>query len=285
MNIKRVAIAGASGFIGGRLTSYYRSKGVEVLPISRELFENSDYKAIESTMKGADLVINLSGAPISKRWSEKYKRELYASRIDTTSTLARVINSMSSPPSLFISPSAVGYYGSDGCYDEYSSLQSHSFLSSLCRDWERAAQDIRDDVRVVITRFGVVFDHKEGSFPLMTKSRGLCFMPYIGSGKDLISWIDINDLIRAIDYIATNEDLKGVFNLTSPTPISHYDFAKTVSRHFKLCYLIRIPSIVVGMAFGEGAQVITENKCVKPTRLEEAGFIFDSPTLADFLKR
>ena len=156
----RIAISGASGFVGTYLSNYFGNKGYEILPLSRKMLTEEYGGQLADVLSHSDIVINLAGASINGRWTASYKKELHDSRIITTRTLVNAINKLTNKPKIFISASAVGYYSSDRCYDENNAVLGSSFLSNLCCEWENEAKKIASDVRLAITRFGVVLAAK-----------------------------------------------------------------------------------------------------------------------------
>ena len=144
----KIAITGASGYIGGHLTRFFEEKGYEVVPLGRDLFKELNFDALCRRVEGARVVINLAGAPINKRWTEAYKQELYDSRIPVTRRLVAAIGQMTVLPELFISVSAEGYYPASGEYDEYNGKQDDDFLARLCADWEREARRCPPETRL-----------------------------------------------------------------------------------------------------------------------------------------
>ena len=159
----KIAISGATGFIGTHLTRYLSGQGHEVTGLGRKWFGRGNADHLAKLMEGMDVVINLAGAPVNHRWTTAYKQELYDSRIIPTRMLVDAIN-RTDRVRLFISASAVGYYPSRGCYDEYSHVKSDGFLAGLCRAWEAEAGLIRKSARLIITRFGVVLSPEGGAF-------------------------------------------------------------------------------------------------------------------------
>ena len=134
----KIAISGASGYIGRHLTTFFEGKGYEIVSLDRNLFKEEQFSLLCRRVAQCDVVLNLAGAPINKRWTNAYKQELYNSRIGVTRQLVRAINANEIMPRLFISISAVGYYSSVGEYDEYNAEQGDTFLARLCSDWEEA---------------------------------------------------------------------------------------------------------------------------------------------------
>ena len=146
----KIAISGASGYIGQHLTLFFTEKGDEVVPLGRNLFKEENFDELCHRVESCDVVINLAGASINKRWTKAYKQELYDSRIRTTHQLVNAINTRDILPKLFISTSAVGYYPTSGEYDEYNNRQGEDFLARLCGAWEKEARACLPDVRLVI---------------------------------------------------------------------------------------------------------------------------------------
>lgn len=150
----RIAISGASGYIGQHLSSFLEGKGYDVIPLGRDLFKEDCFDELCRCVESCEVVINLAGASINKRWTEAYKQELYDSRIYVTRQLVHAINTRRVKPELFISASAVGYYPAFGEYDEYHDYRGMDFLARLCGAWEEEASACSSDVRLVIIPFG-----------------------------------------------------------------------------------------------------------------------------------
>ena len=177
----KIAISGASGFIGSHLAGYLTAQGHQVVPLGRGYFSgfpapgpgvigdrawDGAMGRLVAALEGCGAVVNLAGAPIDRRWSDTYKEELYASRIGPTRRLVEAIGALETPPGVVVSASAVGYYPAEGCYKETDARKGTGFLSDLCAAWEQEAQRVPPGVRLVVTRFGVVF-HPAGE-----RSRG-----------------------------------------------------------------------------------------------------------------
>ena len=161
----KIAISGATGFIGTHLTAHLTGLGHRAVPLGRSAFRSQE--SLAAALAGCGAVVNLAGAPIDRRWSDAYKKQLYDSRIGTTRKLVAAINEMNPAPKVFVSASAVGYYPDQGCYDEYTAVKGTSFLSDLCESWEREASRVVPGIRLAVARFGVVLAPDEGAFAKM----------------------------------------------------------------------------------------------------------------------
>lgn len=281
----KIAICGASGFVGSHLTNYFRERRVTIVPLGRELFLEKNAPALYVALNGCDVVINLAGASISHRWTEEYKKEIYNSRIETTRTLVNSINSLQNKPSLFISTSAVGFYDSKGSYTEANAQMGNSFLASVCHDWEEQAHRVSSNVRCIIARFGIVLSNDGGAFPEMIQTTKFKFTTRIGNGEQYLSWIAIEDLVRAFDFVIAHCELSGVINFCSPHPISGTDFAAEVATRFHTVVTIPVPEKILRKIFGEQSELMTDGQRVYPERLIKSGFCFETATLKDFLKK
>lgn len=279
----KIAITGATGFVGSHLTTYFKEHGHSVVSLGRELFDESNRSGLYIALMGVDVVINLAGASISQRWTRKNKEMIYRSRIETTKILVDTINSLQRKPSLFISTSAVGYYSSSGSYTEATAKMGNTFLSAVCHDWEEQARRVTEDVRCVITRFGLVFSAAGGLFPVMTRSAKFRFMVQMGDGEQYLSWISIDDLVRVFDFIITKDDISGVVNLTAPRPVTNRDFTLQVSHHFGCKLFFSINAYILRKILGEQSLLLIEGQRVYPERLIKSGFEFKNPSLNDFL--
>ncbi|MCI1778479.1 MAG: TIGR01777 family oxidoreductase [Bacteroidales bacterium] len=277
-----IAVSGATGFIGSALCEYLRLRGHQIFPLGRDLLTNG--KELTEIIDKSEVIINLAGAPINRRWSRSYKKVLEESRIKTTNGIVTAINATSGEK-LLISASAVGYYPSTGeCFgDALQSPSGENFLASLCVKWESEANKTRRGVRCAITRFGIVMDPYGGAFPQMVKPAKAGMSVVIGNGRQSLPWIDRRDLIRAMEHIIINKELCGTFNFVAPQRLSQKNFAKITGKHYGVHLTVHIPAIFFKMILGEASQFITGGQCAVPEKLQKSGFEFTSPDLETFL--
>lgn len=280
----KIAISGASGFIGRYLSQYFIDKGHTIFPLSRKSFEDEFNSELIDILSQSDVVINLAGAPINRRWTKAYKKELYDSRIITTRKLVNAINHTTTKPKVLISTSAVGYYPSEGYYDEYNSIKGNGFLSNLCEQWEKEATKVSSDVRLVITRFGVVLAAKGGAFDKMMLPARFGVATIIARGDQPFPWIDIEDLALALEHIIGKSTLDGEVNLVAPQQISNRELMLSAVKYYNSIFIIRIPAFVFRVLLGESAEFITEGQRVYPRKLLDSGFIFKTKTISDFFQ-
>lgn len=266
-------ISGGSGFIGKSLTGILRKKHHHVKHITRADFNNSQSQ-IESLTEWADVVVNLAGASISKKWTKKYKEELYESRVSLTQKIVEAIQKNTTKPKLFISVSAVGFYDNSEVFDEEHDLPAGNFLGDLCSDWETVAMRADKNTRVVVFRLGVVLGRRGGIVKKMRPLFNLRLGASMGSGEQPISWVHISDVLNAIQYAVKNEEMKGIYNLCTPNHLTNIEFSKAFAKGLNKPLFFKIPSFVVKCMLGEGAEVVLEGQRVLPTRLLEAGFNF-----------
>ncbi len=279
----KIIICGATGFIGRNLTGYFLSLGYAVESLCRDDFWDNDEEFLQTKIEGADVVINVAGANIGKRWSKSYKKELYNSRVGVTRALVDSINSMDKPPKIFISASAIGYYESGVCGDEISGKMDDSFLANLCYSWEREVQNLNKKVRYVIMRMGLVIAHDGGAFEKMMKISnkfGVAFQ--FGDGRQRVSWISITDLCRLYDFVINNSNINGIVNCVTPGIITNRTLTKLLT---KKCKSIRlsVPSILLRFVLGDAAQVLLNDMCVY-SKIGELDFRFDYPYLEKYIE-
>ena len=280
----KIAISGATGFIGTHLTRYLSGQGHEVTGLGRKWFGRGNADHLAKLMEGMDVVINLAGAPVNHRWTTAYKQELYDSRIIPTRMLVDAIN-RTDRVRLFISASAVGYYPSRGCYDEYSHVKSDGFLAGLCRAWEAEPGLIRKSARLIITRFGVVLSPEGGAFLQLIRPLQSRLATVIGSGNQPFTWIALTDLIGAMGFVIDQPGWSGVFNFVTPEQTTNAAFTAALARRYHARLTVKLPTVFFRLFYGEGAVLLTEGQCVKPTRLLEKEFQFQAPTVEAFFKR
>lgn len=269
----RVAISGASGFVGRNLSKNLKEAGFSIVPIDRTSLKLSS-EDLANYMEDVDIVINLAGSSIIKRWSESYKKELYSSRIETTKKIVDAIEKMEKKPKLLISTSAVGIYDNSKIHSEKDFKYSDNFLSKLCQDWEREAMRLNNSLRVVIFRFGIVLGKDGGALSQMLLPFKLGLGGVIKDGSQGFSFIHIYDLIEAFKFIIEREDLDGVFNLSAPEPTTNRGLTKALGKYLNRPTILPVPEFILKLIFGEGAKVLTDGEQMIPERLLESGFNF-----------
>jgi uncharacterized protein len=293
----RVFIAGGSGFVGTNLTRFLVDKGHDVTILARrvrsekKIARNVEYVTADGTEPGKwqeavanhEVLINLAGVSIFKRWDDAYKKQLRDSRILTTRNLVDAIPSESASKVVLVSTSAVGYYGltRDEALSEHESPGS-DFLARLAQDWEAAAMSARSKgTRVVITRFGVVFGRDEGALPQMALPFRFFVGGPVGHGRQWVSWIHIEDLCRAMLFVIENDRIQGPVNFTAPEPVSNRDLGKAIGKALHRPAFMPAPGFMIKLVLGEFGSVILEGQRVMPTVLQQSGFTFRFPRVED----
>jgi uncharacterized protein (TIGR01777 family) len=291
-----VAISGATGLIGAALATRLRAGGHSVRRLVRSADAPQagditwdpardvlDVRALE----GADAIVHLAGAPIARRWTEARKREIRESRVKGTSLLARTIATMTAKPRVVLSGSAVGYYGDRG--DERLDEQSapgRGFLAEVVTAWEGAAAPIAEaGVRLVLLRTGVVLSPDGGALEKLLLPFKLGAGGPMGGGRQWMSWISIDDHVRAMEHALFADALHGPANLVAPNPVTNATFATTLARVLHRPALVPVPSFALELMFGEmaGATILASQR-VAPHALPASGFEFTEPTLEGALR-
>lgn len=273
----KIVICGMSGFVGSALKSHFEERGDEVLGLS--IRSSTPIEKTAEALEDTDVVINLAGANILGRWSARYKSLLRQSRLETTDTLVQSIARCSNPPHTLLNASAVGIYDNDHQHDERSPYYAEDFLASLVRDWENAAMKAQSNLtRVCTMRFGVVYGHGGGAMEKMLPAFKFGLGGKMGDGFQMISWIHLEDLVRACAFLIEHDTMEGVVNLTAPEPISNLGQTKSMGRILNRPTFFDLPAWMVKLAFGEGAVVMLDSKEVYPRALQQEGFEFRYPT-------
>jgi uncharacterized protein (TIGR01777 family) len=267
----KVALTGATGFVGTKLRDVFHNHVI--------IERNDSQEQIIEKLKDVDVVINLAGAPIIKKWTREYKKVLFSSRIDTTKKLVHAINQ--SDVQYFISTSAIGIYPDDVPCNESCHRYADDFLATIVQKWEEEAQ--KTNVPTAILRFGIVLGSDGGALKQMLLPFKLGVGGIIGNGKMKMSWIDIDDL-KGIYQFLIEKRKEGVFNATTPNPVSNYEFTKTLGNVLHRPTILPLPEFVLKLIFGEAASVLIGSKEIYPKELENAGFQFSYPTLKSSLE-
>ena len=281
--LQRIAVTGASGLIGTVLVGHLRSEGHTVQRLVRraalapdEISWDPQAGTVDLTaLEGVDAVIHLAGAGVGdKRWTAKYKSEILNSRLLGTTTIARAVSIVK--PKVFISASAMGWYGETGnrAVNE-KDRAGDDFLAAVCHEWETAA-DLAGDVRTVKLRTGLVLDPTGGALGKMLPLFRFGIGGRLGSGKQWWSWITLHDIIRAIEFALENS-ISGPINVTAPNPVTNQEFTAALARALHRPALFPVPSIALKIIFGGFASEMLGSKKVIPEALLNAGFTFDYP--------
>ncbi|MFM6840872.1 MAG: TIGR01777 family oxidoreductase [Candidatus Planktophila sp.] len=286
---QRIAITGASGLIGSALVGHLKSEGHTVQRLVRRTPVSPDevkwdpktgYVDIEA-LRGVDAIIHLAGAGVGdKRWNRKYKAEILNSRLLGTTAIANAVSELA--PQVFISASAIGWYGESGNRAVVESDKcGDDFLAAVCREWEGAA-DTAHNTRTVKIRTGLVLDPTGGALGKMLPLFRFGLGGKMGNGKQWWSWITLHDLIRAITFILDN-DISGPVNLTAPNPVTNQEFTSALARAMHRPALFPAPAIALKLAMGGFSAEILGSKKVMPTVLTAAGFEWDYPHITNAL--
>ena len=287
---QRIAITGASGLIGSALVGYLKSEGHTVQRLVRRATVAPDeirwdpktgYVDVDA-LRGVDAVIHLAGVGVGdKRWTKRYKSEILNSRLLGTTAIANAVAEVK--PQVFISASAIGWYGDSGnrAVVESDSV-GHDFLAAVCREWESAA-DLAGGVRTVKLRTGLVLDPTGGALGRMLPLFRFGLGGKLGSGKQWWSWITLHDVVRAIVF-TLEKQISGPVNLTSPNPVTNQEFTAALARAMKRPALFPAPAIALKIALGGFSSEVLGSKKVMPNALTDAGFKWDYPHISTALQ-
>lgn len=288
-NIKRVAVTGSSGLIGSALVARLKSDGYQVQKIVRRSTRNQEevrWDPIKGeidldALDGVDAVFHLAGAGVGdKRWSAAYRSEILNSRLLGTTTIANACQQLQTD--VFISASAIGYYGETGNRAVTETDKGGSdFLSVVCREWEAVA-DLAPSVRTIKLRTGLVLDPTGGALGRMIPLFKFGLGGKLGSGKQWWSWITLHDQIRAMMFLM-NSKIEGAVNLTSPNPVTNQEFTASLARVLKRPALFPAPAFALKAVLGGFSSEVLGSKKVIPKVLTDAKFDFDFSFVSDAL--
>lgn len=295
----RILVTGGTGFIGPTLIWRLTEMGHHVTVVSRRdqdvigLPNNVDFVQGDPTREGewqeaaaqADAAVNLAGASIFQRWSNKKKKRIQDSRILTTRHLVNALTSGGVPGRVLLNASAVGYYGFHG--DEKITEDvppGRDFLASVCWEWEKeAVKAEKSGVRVCCMRFGVVLESGGGALRQMLPLFKLGIGGRLGSGNQWFSWIHRADLIEAVLFLLGRDDVRGAFNFTSPHPVTNRELTRELAGVLHRPAILPVPGFAMKIFLGEFADVLLKGQRVVPSRLLDMGFTFSFPNLKQAL--
>jgi hypothetical protein len=279
----KIAITGATGFVGSHLCRALDHGGHELLKLGRCEVQ-AETPQLAEQLQGCDAVINLAGENIARRWTEQYMQALYDSRVLTTRALVQAIRLLEQRPGLFISTSALGAFDSSGRYSEADAPNAGGFFGHLTRDWEQAARGAELlGVRTLIFRLSLVLGRDGGMMKQLLPPFRLGLGGPVGDGSQPFSWIHIHDLVRAYRFALDHPEMEGVYHLSAPDPTSNREFARALGRQLHRPALLPVPLFALKLRFGKGADALASGQYLISERLPEAGFHFQYDTLAKAL--
>lgn len=293
--MSKIAISGASGLIGGALAAELTRRGHSVVKLVRQrpvgpgqLYWSPTAGEIDAAgLEGLDSVVHLAGENIGgQRWTPAFKQKVLQSRVQGTRLLAHTFARLTKPPSVFVSASAVGYYGDSGdaIVDERSGPGS-GFLSDVCVAWEEASQPAAAaGLRLVNARIGVVLSPQGGMLAKLLPLFKLGLGGRVGDGRQWLSWIALEDVVAALIFCAENAAVRGPVNLTAPQPVSNEGFTKTLAKTLGRPAFAHVPKFAVKAAMGsEMSEMALGSTRAIPQALNDLGFAFSKPMLASAL--
>jgi uncharacterized protein (TIGR01777 family) len=292
----KIIVAGGTGLLGTALVGALQDDRHMVVVLTRRPTRDNEVRwspqyaegLWTSALDNAHAVINLAGASIAGgRWTTARKAAIRDSRIQATGALVKAIAALGQPPPIFISSSAVGYYGSRG--DEpvtETTAPGSDFLAHVCRDWEAAASQLSPAARVVLLRSGVVLARHGGALPQMALPFKLFAGGPAGSGRQFMSWIHLHDWVATVKWALASQHIAGPLNVTAPEPVTNEDFSRSLGRVLGRPAWLKAPSFALRLMLGEMADaLILGGQRVLPAVAQQHGFAFQYPTLESALRQ
>lgn len=288
----KIAICGGTGFVGKHLIPHWLDEGHEVIVVTRKVSPEQagagriqyitwdDMEQHPEKLEGIDALVNLSGESLNQRWTTKTKLELVESRMRTVHIVSKAIEKLERKPEVVVQASAMAIYGTSDTetFDESSEHRTMNFPSSLAEQWEAAADSIKD-VRLIKLRVSLVLGKDGGAYPLMTLPYKMFAGGKLGPGKQWVSWIHINDMVRLINFCIQNKEIQGPVNASGPKPVRYNEFGKTVAKVLNRPHWFHVPSIMIYSALGEMASILLQGQRVIPQKALDHGFTFVYPDL------
>ncbi|MBS1729649.1 MAG: TIGR01777 family oxidoreductase [Bacteroidetes bacterium] len=298
-----VLIAGGSGLVGTRLSEMLKEKGYETIILTREVGAGQAVWNLEegtidlAAISKADFIIHLAGASVAeKRWTKKRKIEIAKSRTDSSALLIQALKTTKHQVKAFISASAIGWYGPDTTISREQGFSetdpsSNDFLGETCNAWEASVMPVMNlGIRLVVLRTGIVFSDAGGFLASFKKPIHTGIAPILGNGKQVISWIHVDDLCRMYIHAMEHENIQGVFNAVAPSPVSNEKLVLALAKKLKGSFFIpvHIPSFLLKILFGEMSIEVLKSTSVSCSKIKQQHFQFIYPsmeaTLEDLIK-
>ncbi len=292
----KIVVSGATGLIGTALRRALEQRGDDVVPLVRRQPKPDEHVVAwdpergtidRAGLEGMDAVIHLAGENVFGRWTAAKKQRIRESRVAGTELVSETLASLQRRPATLLVASAIGYYGNSGAEPvTETSAPGDDFLAQVSRDWEAASAVAgRAGIRVVNMRIGVVLTPAGGALASMLPPFRLGLGGWVGSGNQYVSWIALDDIIKAMQHVLAGRDLTGPVNLTAPAPVTNRELAKTLGKVLRRPVLVGVPGFALSLAFGsEGADMLQSGQRVLPERLTASGFRFSFTELEPALR-
>ena len=294
MSSERILVSGSSGPIGAALLPALKAQGFTVTRLVRASGAGSDQIVWEPSRRlspeiasGFHAIIHLAGESIVGRWTAAKKRRIIESRVQGTTHLAEAAAKAPQPPRVFISASAIGFYGNRG--DEVLREDSPSgdgFAAEICRQWEASTQPVaKAGIRTAQMRIGVVMSADGGALPAMLPPFRMGLGGRLGNGRQWWTWVSVRDVVGAIQHVLNHDELSGPVNTVAPNPVTNADFTRILASVLNRPAIFPMPAFAVRLIFGEmGEELFLGSQRVQPTKLEATGYQFQHPDLKNALK-
>jgi len=291
----RVAVTGGTGFIGQALVKALTARGDEAIVVTRSVPEASrryngvkyatwEEAAAADRIGRVDAIVNLAGESINQRWTAASKRRIVQSRLQATDNAAAIAAAQPDRPKVVVNASGISVYGpSDHEVFDESGRPGNDFLSDVVTQWEAAADRI-PAVRLVKLRIGLVVHDSGGAFPLMALPYKLFVGGKVGSGKQWLPWIHLDDMVRLLLFCLDTDSLSGPVNACAPEAVTNEQFGRAIARAFGRPHWFPVPAFVFRTLFGEMSSLLLEGQHAVPRRAVEAGFQFRYPTAIEALQ-
>lgn len=300
--MQTIGVTGGTGFVGHHLVQQLVDMGYRVVIFTRDMHKVSRQDKVNYSfwspsekkfdvryLKELDAVIHLAGAGVAdKRWTKKRKQEIVNSRVQSTEFLIERLKEHAPNCKTLISASAIGYYGPDrpGAIPFHEDEQPASdFLAHTCKLWEAEVHKAEDRMRTIILRFGIVLGKDDGAFPQLAKPQSFGVIPILGNGKQIFSWIHIDDLCNLIVWSLKEQKVKGVYNAVAPNPVSQKRLCKTIASHKRAAILpVYVPNMLLKAAIGEGASEALKSTTVSAEKIQSEGYQFKYAEIGDAVR-
>mgnify|MGYP005846635421 CR=1 FL=1 len=294
----KVTVTGGTGFVGKAIVGLLRERGFQIsilgrsprtgIPPEVELFlwEAERSEPPPNSLAGSDVVIHLTGEPVSRRWTPEIRRRMRSSRVEGTRKLVAAIGKLDRKPSALVAASAVGIYGDRGEEElTEDSPPGEGFLADVCREWEAETSRATEmGIRTVMLRIGVVLGVGGGALDQMLPPFRMFLGGVLGSGRQWMSWIHLADLAGLILHAVEDPQLRGVVNAVAPAPVRNAQFTRTLARTIRRPALFAVPEFGLKLLFGDMAQILLASQRIYPRAAEKAGYRFLYPELGPALK-